>query len=128
MDSPMPHIIARFTSTAPIPEKLQKHVQKVKDARAQFLENIDKLAEEVAHDVVAPVCKKHGLRFRSGMGTYSFHKKDRLFFDDLSLREAPKRLRNDLLPVIALLDTPVDSTGTLGAHLRRDIEPTGEVK
>ena len=47
--------------------------KRVKTLRADCQRAIERLAADVYRDVVAPTCRVHGIKFRSGMGRYSFY-------------------------------------------------------
>ena len=74
-------------------------------------EEMDALAAEIRFRVVKPVCDKHGLKFISGMGTFFFSKRNKMYD---SAEDAPVRLRAELRPVFELLNTEAADRHPIG--------------
>ncbi len=70
-------------------------------------ERITKLAEEFRSEVLIPLCKKHQLRFTSGMGMYFFTTKKVTYIERDEDFENHPHLKDELKPIFDLLDEEI---------------------
>ncbi len=81
----------------------------------KFEENISALADQIREDVIIPVCKKHKLIFISGMGSFFFARGDKTYTDTHD--RMSDSLREDLVPILNLLNTEVTHNQYLGFYV-----------
>lgn len=89
------------------PKSIEKKIEKIYGARDRELE---KLSEEVRQKFVIPACRRHGLTFAAGMGSYTFYDADGV----VDRRDAEERGFALALKAYDVMDVDVDSTGNLG--------------
>lgn len=93
-----------------------KEFQVVKD---RFDNDLQNLGLKIRNNVVLPACKKHGLQFYSGNGIFFFCKGNTIYQDvlDPEFKSAPKKLYNDLEPILNLLNTRITHDDYLGYYV-----------
>ena len=88
----------------------------------QFARDVTTLADEVRASHVEPLCRKYGVEFLSGNGTYGFY--FGMGVGDLSIggmdyeiAQAPKRMQRALREAFELLDLEVGRDDYLGYYV-----------
>ena len=84
--------------------KIANRLKRIERARDQALAT---LGRDVRDALVKPACKRYGLRFRSGNGTYAFFRKSD---NRLIEQDDAKKLGMSLGRVFRALDAPVGDT------------------
>ena len=81
----------------------------------KFDEDVSALAEKLRQEVIIPVCKKHRLKFLSGMGRFFFYRGEKTYNDTHD--HMSDSLREDLKPIFDLLNTEVSHNQYLGYYV-----------
>lgn len=92
------------------PKSIEKKIEKIYGARNRELE---KLAAEVRQKFVIPACRRYGLTFAAGMGSYTFYDAD----GSVDRRDASERGFALALKAYDVMDVDVDSAGNLGVWI-----------
>lgn len=62
----------------------------------QYDREVDEALKRARIKYIVPFCDKHGLRFNSGMGSWSFHDSEGRYDGDYGCVKIPKRVREVL--------------------------------
>jgi len=95
-------------------QEIKKNLQKVE---REFQAKVEALAEQARTALVVPACKKYGVTFHSGMGTFFFERKDdghTMGSED----EARAAGLFGLAPIFRTLDLDVGRDDLLGHYVR----------
>lgn len=88
--------------------------------RKDFIKKVESLAARVRKDQIIPLCKKHGLSFYSGMGTFFFDKDGRTITPEYEPKQAAKY---ELGPIFETLNLEVSKNHNLGDYVADYVPP-----
>ena len=93
--------------------------RKLEALENEFAQKVEELAETVRITKVLPLCKKYGLVFLSGNGTFAFFSEAGKSDEPIGNAFEAKRLRRSyMVPVLEILEIEVQERFQLGMWVR----------